>query len=89
MPIMTPVQHARVAARLQKVRSSPATAQESISKGPTNAASQAVMDRLENSKAILNSDIEDAAPGVHNAAQKRIIFANVAVLFALGEGAEV
>lgn len=56
-------------------------------KADVNAASQAIEDRLQASITILNDDIEAAAPGVFNAAQKRLIFANAAVRFALGEGA--
>lgn len=51
------------------------------------AAIQAIEDRLQNSKAVLNSDIEAAAPGVFTSNEKRLIFANAAVHFALGEGA--
>jgi len=58
-------------------------------KPEVNAALQAIEDRLQASRAVLNSDIETAAPGVFNAAQKRLIFANAAVNFALGEGGTV
>ena len=51
-------------------------------------AIQAIEDRLQSSKAILNSDIETAAPGVFTAQETRLIFANAAVRFALGEGAD-
>lgn len=52
-----------------------------------DAAVQAVADRLENSKATINTDIETAAPGVFNAAQKKLIFAVAALDFAKVEGA--
>ena len=55
-------------------------------KADANAASQAIEDRLQASKATLNADIEAAAPGKFNAAQKRIIFADAAIRFAFSEG---
>jgi len=50
-----------------------------------NAATQAIEDRLQNSKATLNNDIEGAAPGVFTVAQKKLIVAYAALRFANAE----
>lgn len=54
-------------------------------KAQINAAAQAIEDRLQNSKTVLNNDIESAAPGVFNVPQKKLILAYVALRFAAGE----
>lgn len=81
MAVLTPKQLAKIRGKLARGRTS------TWDKPQVNAAIQAIEDRLQGSKAILNNDIETAAPGVFTGAQKRIIFANAAVNFALGEGA--
>jgi len=81
MAVLTLVQLAKIAQKLEKLGT------VTWNKSQINAATQAIEDRLQASKSILNSDIETAAPGVFNATQKRVIFANVAVRFAVGEGA--
>lgn len=82
MAILTQIQLAKVRRKLSNGRTS------TWNKPQVNAAIQAIEDRLQASKSILNSDIESAAPGIFTVAQKRIIFANAAVNFAVGEGAE-
>ena len=89
MPTITPVQHAKISEKLERVRSNPATVQESIAKGDTNAASQAVLDHIFTIRPALNGKIEGAAPTIFNQAQKDIIIANAALLFAELQGAEV
>lgn len=58
----------------------------SWSKAAVQDALQAVETRLDNSKAVINSDIETAAPGVFNAAQKLSILAWATLNFAKREG---
>ena len=73
-------------AKIRRALSRGAGVSETWVKAEVNAASQAIEDRLQSSKPTLNADIETAAPGVFNNTQKRLIFANAAVRFALGEG---
>ena len=83
MAILTIAELARVRKRLARENT------VTWLKADVNAASQAIEDRLQASKATLNADIETAAPDKFNANQKRLIFANAAVRFALGEGGRV
>lgn len=87
MVILTSVQHARISKAVNALRSAQATAAECPGKGPVNAAAQAVIDRLDASKSTLNADIEDAAPGIFSAAQKKAIFVAAVILWAEIEGA--
>ncbi len=81
MAILTPSELAAIRKKLARNRT------VTWDKPQINAAIQAIEDRLQASKGTLNADIEAAAPGVFNAGQKRLIFANAAVRFAIGEGA--
>lgn len=56
-------------------------------KAQVNAAVQAVEDRLVASKAVIGADIETAAPGKFDAAQKKAIAAYAVLRYAVGEGA--
>lgn len=55
-------------------------------KDALKAALQAVETRLDNSKGVLNTDIETAAPGEFNVAQKLAILAWATLNFAKREG---